>query len=165
MGNPCACRHTGRMKRLRLLCAAFALLPFAAIADVWTWTDAKGNVHFVESNRPIFTWMESDKVFYSDSPDHEDAVAVVLVWHSKGRIEDLEQGGSKLDVADESQQKTAEQEAAEAHYCKRVKEIYDSYVNAPKLYQSKDGQREYLDEKATDAKIAETKAQLDKHCK
>ena len=140
------------------------LLPLLAMADVWKWTDATGKVHFVESDRPIFTWMESDRVFYSDSPDHEDAVAVVLVWHSKGKIEDFEQGGTKLDVVDESPEKTPEQIAAEAHYCKRVKEIYDSYVNAPKLYQSKEGQREYLDEKATEAKIAETKAQLDKHC-
>ncbi len=140
------------------------LLPTIAAADVWMWTDATGKVHFVESDRPIFTWMESDKVFYSDSPDHEDAIAVVLTWHSKGRIEDLEQGGTKLDVVDEMPEKTAEQVAAEAHYCKRVKEIYDSYVNAPKLYQSKEGEREYLDEEATEAKIAETKAKLDTHC-
>ena len=152
------------MKHLLVLSVCLLLLPLSSSADVWTWTDAKGNVHYVESDRTIFTWVEADKVFYSDSPDHEDAVAVVLVWHSKGRIDDLEQGGSKLDVDDDMPEKTAEQLAAEAHYCKRVKEIYDSYVNAPKLYQSKDGQRDYLDEKATEAKIAETRAKLDKHC-
>ena len=153
------------MKRLLILTACLMMLPLVAAADVWTWTDATGEVHFVESDRPIFTWMESDKVFYSDSPDHEDAVAVVLVWHSKGRIEDLEQGGTKLEVVGEEPEKTPEQLAAEAHYCKRVKEIYDSYVGAPKLYQSKEGEREYLDEKATEAKIAETKAKLEEHCK
>ena len=150
-------------KRLSLV-LIFALVPLSAVADVWSWTDAKGNVHFVESNRPIFTWMESDKVFYSDSPDHEDAVAVVLVWHSKGRIEDLEQGGAKIEDTGESPEEKAMREAQEAHYCKRVREIYDAYVNAPRLYQSKEGKREFLDEKAAKAKIAETKAELDKHC-
>ena len=153
------------MKRLLIFTACLFLLPHAASADVWKWTDAMGKVHYVESDRTIFTWVEADKVFYSDSPDHEDAVAVVLVWHSKGSVEDLQQGGSKLDVIDDVPEKTPEQLAAEAHYCKRVREIYDSYVNAPKLYQSKEGQREYLDNKATEAKIAETKAKLDKHCK
>ncbi|MDJ0760686.1 MAG: DUF4124 domain-containing protein [Woeseiaceae bacterium] len=152
------------MKRLLVCTTCLLLLPLFASADVWKWTDAKGKVHYVESDRTIFTWVESDRVFYSDSPDHEDAVAVVLVWHSTGRIEDLEQGGSKLEATDDMPEKSPEQLAAEAHYCKRVREIYDAYVNAPKLYQSKEGQREYLDDKATEAKIAETKAKLDKHC-
>ena len=67
------------MKRLLIVTAILVLVPLSASADVWRWTDGKGNVHFVESDRKIFTWMEADKVFYSDSPDHEDAVAVVLV--------------------------------------------------------------------------------------
>lgn len=157
------------MQTFRYLFLVCALLPVTATADVWTWTDANGDVHFVESNRPIFTWTESDKVFYSDSPDHEDAVAVVLFWYSKGKIADLEQGGAKIEAkiedTGETDEERAAREAQEAHYCKRVQEIYDAYVNAPRLYQSNDGEREYLDEKTAKAKIAETKAELDKHCK
>lgn len=152
------------MKRLSLLTVCLLCLPISALADVWMWKDAKGNVHYVESNRTIYTWMESDKVYYSDSPDHEDAVAVVLVWHSKGKVADLGEGGAKTEDTGETPEAMAERKAAEDHYCKRVKEIYDAYVNAPKLYQSKDGERQYLDEKATKAKIAETKAELDKYC-
>lgn len=164
MGGVTDCRQTRRMQTLRCILLSCVLLPLTAIADVWTWTDARGDVHFVESNRPIYTWMESDKVFYSDTPDHEDAVAVVLVWHSQGRLADLEQGGAKIEATGESPEEKAIREAQEAHYCKRVQEIYDAYVNAPRLYQSKQGEREYLDEKAARAKIAETKAELDKHC-
>lgn len=63
----------------------FVLLVLAAPmagADVWRWTDALGNTHFVDTLKPIYTWVEDDRVHFSDTPDHEDAISVQFVWHS-----------------------------------------------------------------------------------
>lgn len=159
-------RTADNVRMRTLVCLLVLLLPAAATADVWMWKDSLGNVHYVESNRQIYTWLDDGKVFYADAPDHEDAVAVVLVWHSKGRLEDvLETSDSRPETVPETPEQKAEREAAEAKYCQRTTEIYDAYVNAPKLYRStEDGKREYLDKKEANATIAETRAALDKHC-
>ena len=147
-----------------LLCSA------TADADVWRWTDANGNIHFVESTKPIYTWTdEYGESHYSDSPDHEDAVSVEFVWHSPGTLEDLradESGSDGSAYPGESETERLEREQAERYYCKRATEIYDSYVNAPRLFRTNDaGEREYLDSKQAAAMIAETRARKDELCK
>ena len=65
----------------------------------------------------------------------------------------------------ETAEDRAEREKAEAYYCKRATEIYDSYLNAPQLYRTNDsGKREYLSKKDTAAKIEETKAKVNQLC-
>lgn len=161
-------------KFLMVLCA----LPFAFInvaqADVWKWVDADGNTHFVDTLTSIFTWVdEQGDVHYSDTPDHEDAVAVQLVWVSSGSLETAqktaestgEDAGSGPAFPGETAAQKAEREQAEAYYCKRATEIYDSYVNAPRLYKTnEEGEREYLDEKEMAKMIEETRAKKEEIC-
>ena len=149
---------------------AVICLAASADADVWRWVDAEGNTHFVDTVKPIFTWLdESGEVHYSDAPDHEDAVSVELVWHSEGSLEDLqaEQSGSaNPEYGDETEAERLEREQAERYYCDRAREIYDSYVNAPRLFRTNEaGEREYLDSEEAAAKIAETRQRKDELCK
>ena len=152
-----------------LLLTGFCL---SAHADVWKWVDANGKTHFVDTMKPIYTWVdEFGKAYYSDTPDHEDAVSVELVWHSPGTLADVgdsaeesESGG--FAYPGETAEERAEREKAEAYYCKRATEIYDSYVNAPQLYRTgEDGEREYLSKQEAAATIAETKARRDELCR
>ena len=149
---------------LSLACAA-------AQADVWKWVDATGKTHFVDTNKSIYTWVdENGDVHYSDTPDHEDAVSVQLVWVSSGTLEDVEnpedESGSGYAYAGETPEERAEREKAEAYYCKRATEIYESYVNAPRLYKTNDaGERVYLDKEEAAKTIAETRAQKDDLCR
>jgi Domain of unknown function (DUF4124) len=143
----------------------------SAGADVWRWIDANGDTHFVDTIRPIYTWRdESGKVFFSDKPDHVNAVSVELIWHSAGRLEDVEQdensnSGSNELYPGETEAERAERMQAEAYYCKRATEIYDSYVNAPRLYKTgADGEPEYLSDEEATQTIAETKAKVDDLC-
>ena len=154
-------------------------LSLAAQADVWKWVDASGKTHFVDTMKPIYTWSdEFGKVHYSDTPDHEDAVSVELVWHSSGSLVDVEDSESDSDsggyaypgeTADQDGDGVVscmEREEAEAYYCKRATEIYESYVNAPQLYRtSESGEREYLSKEEASATIAETKAKRDELCR
>lgn len=164
------------MDNLRvLLCILVVTLPCSnAAADVWKWVDANGITRFVASNKAIFTWLEDDRVYFSDTPDHEDAVAVELVWHSSGRLEDFVNSEPKVFrdengeyvIIPETQLEKAEREKAEARYCQRAKEIHDSYVSAPRLYRTgDDGEREFLSDREARKMIRDIKAKRDKLCR
>ena len=164
--------------RMKSVLAIFLLtcgIVFNAGADVWKWVDEKGVTHFVDTNRSIYTWADNyGKVYFSDKPDHEDAVSVQLVWVSPGSVDELKDGTKDGgdDIGDsgyaypgETAEQRATREAAEDYYCTRATEIYDSYVNAPQLYRTNDdGEREYLDDKEAATTIAETKAKMDDIC-
>jgi len=140
----------------------------SALADIWKWVDANGQTHFVDSNTAIFTWVEDGRTFYSDTPDHEDAIAVQLVWVSKGTLDNLESAAQSSDgyaFPGETPDERAEREKSEAHYCKRATEIYDSYINAPRLYRTNEsGEREYLSKKDVKATLTDTKSKMDDLC-
>lgn len=155
---------------------AFALLlAFActavAQADIWKWVDANGDVHLVDSKTAIYTWVdERGDVHYSDTPGHEAAVSVELIFVSSGTLDEAEQpeeeDGDGFAFPGETPEQRAERERAEAYYCKRATEIYDSYVNAPQLYKTNDeGEREYLSDEEVARTIAETRAAKDKACR
>ena len=157
------------MKKIILVLAALAGLCTAAHADVWKWVDANGDTHFVDTNTPIYTWVdESGDVHYSDTPDHEDAVSVELVWVADGSLDELEDGNdeSGSGIPGETAEDRHEREQAEAYYCKRATEIYESYVNAPRLYKTSEaGERVYLTKEEAAKTIAETRAQKDEMCR
>jgi hypothetical protein len=160
------------MKHLLALIILVLGLCHTASADVWKWTDVNGKTHLVDTMTPIYTWVgDMGKIHYSDTPDHEDAVSVVLVWVSKGNLanigdESVEEESGGYAYPGETAVQKAERENAEAYYCKRATEIYDSYVNAPKLFKTgADGEREYLSEEAAAATITETKAKKDDLCR
>lgn len=141
----------------------FLSLFFAAnaSADIWKWIDASGKTHFVDTLTSIYTWVDEDgKTHYSDTPGHEDAVAVLLVWHSAGTLEGIED--EPVDPAEEARLAA---EAEKAYYCKKATENYDAYKGAPRLYRTNDdGEREYLSDSEAKATLVESKMQMDEHC-
>lgn len=142
-----------------------------ANADVWRWIDAKGDTHFVDTKRAIYTWLDdTGKVHYADKPDHENAVSVELVWHSTGTLESVEEvkpksSGESTGHPGETEGDREEREKAEAYYCKRATEIYDSYLKAPRLYKTDaNGEKNFLSDEEAQATLAETKAKVDELC-
>lgn len=156
---------------IRLFAAVLGMmLSLAAHAEIWKWVDAQGKTHFVDSNKPIYTWVdETGKSHYSDKPDHENAVSVQLVWHSTGDLGDArkEQANaqSRNDLpGNETAEGRAEREQAQAYYCKRAAEIYDSYMSAPRLYKTVDGQRVYLSDEEAAQTLADTETRVHELC-
>lgn len=77
----------------------------------------------------------------------------------------LDASGSDL-LPGETGADRREREEAEAYYCKRAEEIYDTYKNAPRLYRTLDsGERQYLTEKEAEAQLAETAARVEELCR
>lgn len=145
----------------------------AAQADIWKWVDANGEVHFVNSLTPIYTWTdETGRVFYSDTPGHEDAVSVELIWVSGGDLEDVEpEHDSALPIsggrifAEESREEIEARAQQRKEFCDKAKAVYDSYIKAPRLYTTDDkGKRVYLSSKEATRIIQETKAKRDDAC-
>ena len=158
---------------MRIVFALLLALACTAVAqaDIWKWVDANGDVHLVDSKTAIYTWVdERGDVHYSDTPDHEGAVSVELIFVSSGKLDEPEQpqeeDGDGPAFPGETPEQRAEREKAEAYYCKRATEIYDSYVNAPQLYKTNDkGEREYLSDEDVARTIAETRAVKDEACR
>lgn len=157
--------------RLILAVVSISFACAVAQADVWKWVDANGETHFVDTNTSIYTWVDEDgAVHYSDTPDHEDAVSVELVWVSGGSLEEVKAAKNESGSGDANPNETPEERAlreeAEAYYCKRATEIYESYVNAPRLYKTDEaGERVYLSKEDAAKTIAETRAQKDEFCR
>ncbi len=144
-----------------------------AHADTWKWIDVYGDVHYVSTMTTIYTWLDEEgRVHYSDKPEHADAVSVELVWVSSADLADAAGSageGAKIPERiidpNETPSDRLEREAAEAYYCKRATEIYDSYLNAPKLYKTNDdGEKVYLTEEEATATLAETQAKVSELC-
>ncbi len=144
-----------------------------AHADTWKWFDVYGDVHYVSTMTTIYTWLDEEgRVHYSDKPEHADAVSVELVWVSSADLADAAGSageGAKIPERkidpNETPSDRLEREAAEAYYCKRATEIYDSYLNAPKLYKTNDdGEKVYLTEEEATATLAETQAKVSELC-
>ena len=125
-----------------------------AHADVWKWVDANGKTYFVDTMKPIYTWIdEFGKVHYGDTPDHEDAVRVDLVWHSPGSLDSLTSAEYSPDFGPDS------------YNCRHATDIYKSYVNAPQLYRTNDaGEREILSPEETANEIAVTREEVRQYC-
>jgi hypothetical protein len=146
----------------------------SANADIWTWADLKGDLHFVNTNTTIYTWLdEYSRVQFADTPGHESAVLVDLVWHSAANdLPEEEGGGSAQPPVKESkawpgetEAERFERQAAEAYYCKRAQEVYDSYLKAPRLYKTLDnGERAYLSDEEATMTLSETKARVEELC-
>jgi len=159
----------------RILVVALLLFGISlnASADIWKWTDAFGKIHFVDTLKPIYTWVEDGRVFFSDTPDHEDAVSVELVWVSKSNEIDAVAAEAEKKAAPHDQwayvgetpEERLQRENAEKYYCKRAQDIYDSYLKAPRLYRTNEaGVREYLSDEDATRTLAETKARVEELC-
>jgi hypothetical protein len=159
------------MKKLLIICALLFAMTQAAHADVWKWLDALGKTHYVDTKKPIYTWVDEEgKVHYADQPGHEDAVSVQLVWYSKGEIDETAAPEKKADSGyafpGETAEQRAERESAEAYYCKRATEVYESYLSAPQLYTTNEqGEREILSKEDVARTIDETRNKKNELCK
>ena len=159
------------MRYLKFILALSVLACGSASADVWKWVDPNGATHFVDTDTPIYVWRdELGRVMFSDKKDHDDAVLVQLIWHSAGTVEEMKKAADSSEDGSaypgETEGERAEREEAEAYYCKKATEIYDSYVNAPRLYRTNEnGEKEYVSKKEAKQIIEETRAKKDDLCK
>ncbi len=159
--------------RVVAICLLGLCIAAPSYADIWKWVDTHGDVHFVDSKTPIYTWTdEQGRVFYSDTPDHEAAVSVELIWVSTGTLDEpssidpepIPITGGRI-FAEETEEEIAARAQVRKEFCEKATQVYDLYIKAPRLYKSDDnGKKTYLSEKEAERIIAETKAKKDDAC-
>ena len=142
------------MKQLTAIMVLVFGLCLTANADIWKWVDENGNVH------------------YGDMPANEYANNAKRVSYASGHQSASPSRDSRTDISrgeDIDSEETAQErqagEDAQAYYCKQARDIYNSYLGAPRLYRtSDDGQREYLSDEEMAATIANAEASVAEWC-
>lgn len=142
------------MKELTAIMILILGMSLTANADIWKWVDEDGNVH------------------YGDTPARADAVNAERVGStprnrsastsSNGRTTTSQ--GNDAD-SDESSEERQARDSSRKYYCEQAKDIYRSYVDAPRLYRtSENGQREYLSDEEMAATLASAEASVSEWC-
>lgn len=143
---------------LLLTLAAAPLAAGTAFADVYKYTDAKGNIQ------------------YTDKPPSLPAERLNVQSNKTDVVAAQERAQATVSAAASSRpsagNSTADQKAAKeltakdkAERCIKARERYDRYMTSQKLYEEgKDGERRYLDSAELDAARASAKASMDAMC-
>lgn len=129
-------------------------LSVTANADIWKWVDEQGNVH------------------YGDMAARADAVNAERISYAPGNRTVSRSGHSPAatsrgndNMPGETPDDAQEGADAKAYYCKQATDIYESYMDAPRLYRTgADGEREYLSDEETAAALAEARASMAEWC-
>ncbi len=142
--------------------SASMLLAAQAHADVYKFTDDKGNVYYTD--KPATLPAERLNV----QSQKTDLVALqARQQEEQARAEASNQARQQASSQRADERKAAQMSATDkAEQCKKARERYDMYMNSQRLYESlPGGERRYLTDAEIDAQRASAKASMDVLCK
>lgn len=144
---------------LTVAAAAFAAGPVAA--DVYKFKDDHGNVLYTD--KPSTLPAERLNI----QSQKTDTVAVqARAEEDAKRRQDTSKATPPTSQAKDEPQNTPPDATQKADQCTKARQLYDSYMNSHRLYQTTgDGQRKYLSDQELDAARASAKASMDVMCK
>lgn len=145
------------IKRFLLVLTPAVLLALPVAADVFTWTDAQGNVHF--SDRPEDP--RAAQVDVKSSPtDHAR-----LARQKQASLDLKQRNRVAATERDAEAEKQATNDERIAENCRRAEKALESIVNAQRLYVPEpNGERRFLNEEEKQARIAKARADVDEWC-
>ncbi len=142
--------------------SASMLLAVQAHADVYKYTDDKGNVLYTD--KPATLPAERLNV----QSQKTDLVALqARQQEEQARADAANQSRQQASGQKADDRKAAQTSATDkADQCKKARERYDTYMTSQRLYESlPDGERRYLSDAELDAARASAKASMDVLCK
>jgi hypothetical protein len=145
-----------------LVLAAAALVAGTAGADVYKYTDEKGNVLYTD--KPATLPAERMHV----QSQKTDTVGVQARQQAEmSRMQQSDQARQASANKQSNDQQAAELNAKDkADRCAKARERYDKYMNSQKLYEQQEGgERRYLTSEELDAARASAKASMEVLCK
>jgi hypothetical protein len=141
---------------LLLTLGAASLAAGTAVADVYKYTDEKGNVQYTDKPPSLPAERLNVK---SQSTD--------IVAAQERSQQAVAAGKTTPARNQQAEQKAAEELSAKdkAERCIKARERYDNYMNSQRLYQKDDkGERRYLTDAELDTARASAKASMDVMC-
>jgi hypothetical protein len=140
---------------------ASVLLGTQVQADVYRYTDDKGNIHYTD--KPATLPAERLNV----QSQKTDLVALqARQQEEQQRMNAADQARDQGNAQNADQRKAQQMSATDkAEQCKKARERFDSYTTSQRLYeQLPNGERRYLTDAELDATRASAKASMDVLC-
>ncbi|HWK72739.1 MAG TPA: DUF4124 domain-containing protein [Povalibacter sp.] len=147
---------------LTITFTALVLVGAGASADVYKFTDSKGNVLYTDKPATLPAErlnIQSNKTDVVAAQAHQEAEMKRMQETDRARQQ------SSTQQADQraAQELTAKDKAER---CTRARERYDNYMNSQRLYQmDEQGERRYLDAAELDAARNAAKVSMEELCK
>lgn len=150
------------LRSLCLISITASLLAAPAVADVYKFTDEKGNVLYTDKPSTLPAERLNIKSQKTDVVALEERQAV-----ERQRMQESEDARNQTLAQRRSQQQASQLSAKDkADHCAKARERYDTYMNSQKLYEElPNGERRYLTSEELDAARASAKATMDVMCK
>jgi len=148
---------------LSVLALAAACWAAGAHADVYKYTDAKGNVQYTDKPQVL-----PAELMRLQSKPTDAAAAQTRSAEEMKRSEALIAAANPKPAAESSDQKAAAELTAKdkAERCIKARQRYDSYMNSQRLYKpGPNGEREYLSDEQLTASRTAAKTTMEELCK
>lgn len=157
-------KHSVRNSALRftVLALSASLWTAAATADVYKYTDEKGNVQYTDKPRIL-----PAELMRMQSKPTDEAAAQARTAAELKRSQELMSNAGKSDAQKADEKAAAELSAKDkADRCVKARERYESYMNSQRLYKAgPNGEREYLDDAQLTSSRQTAKESMDELCK
>jgi hypothetical protein len=136
-----------------------------ALAQLYKWVDANGQVHYSDKPPPASAKPEKTlnirNVPSAPAPPSEGGT----VTAKSAAERDLEFRKRKVEQ-EEEQKKAAAEAETERQNCARAQEKLRLYQEAGRVYRiDEQGERQYLSDEGREQGLAEAREEVDKHCK
>lgn len=156
------------MKRTQATACALILSGIAvtvpasvSAAEVYKWTDAEGNVYFMD--RPSGAPTEERLTISSERTNSSTVRANVQARNAARTAREEERAAARAEELSAEERRAAERERAEK--CSTYKERLQQFLTSRRLYrQDENGERVYLDEEETLAARQQVQEQVVEYC-
>ncbi|MDP2809652.1 MAG: DUF4124 domain-containing protein [Rhodocyclaceae bacterium] len=149
--------------RSSALFTVFVLLPLTAAAQVYTWKDADGRIHYAD-RPPLEHGLDARKMGPSVSPPAEATTAA-----RKSRAESEAEAGKRRQQAKEAAGKSDKEKSEleeRQKNCERAKGVLQGIESGQTRFRINDkGEREALDGEAREAELADARKSAAGWCK
>jgi len=146
---------------MRAIALIALLLPFAAAAQVYTWKDANGKIHY--SDQPPPDQGTRSRVVNVDKADTADVPAAQKAAADK-RLDANKQAKDQKEAADKAAKEKAD-EAQRQQDCERARVSLQGLESGQIRYRmGADGEREALDDSAREAELANARRVMEATC-
>ena len=151
------------MRKSSLLSVAALAVTLAsplALAQVYKWTDANGQVHYSDRAPSNATQIKGPTA-PADAPPAPAAPRAPAAPNASAPPPP----SPVTTTAEQAKQVERDVAAARAERCKQARDSYDKSIRAQHLYKTDDkGERQYLSDKDADAMRLQLKAAVDSNC-
>ena len=147
--------------RCALPLLALFLLPLPVVAQVYSWKDADGRIHY--SDQPPAAKAKGARTLSADqAPDGE--IDRARQQNADKRLSAAEKAKADKEAAEKAGKERADEERRAAN-CERTRRVVDGLeTGRVRFRQGADGEREALDDSARESELAAARQAMEEQC-